>query len=437
MNPPIATASPATGVLARPQPVGVFPLPAGYLLIDDRPEHDEARAALVAGNRPTSMPATLRYYELALAGDLEAALAALEEGDANDPVTMANRLVLQPDPGLLAELERITDPALRTHVDTIAFIVGLVPTPPDPSAADGEFAALAHAAQATLALEHSDRGRAVDELEQAAQAAHAVSKAMTGQYLGQMANTQLDEGGAKRAGVTFQAALDALEGTDLYEARAELHVATGAMFQEMTEAAPHLMQQAINHYHQAMALVSAESAPETFAIANANLGLAYLMMPMNEASDQLRMGVAVQSMRVALDHFTPQTHPERWSSTQLNLANALVYMPSRHQAENIAEAVGLYEGVLQHRDRQRDPLGRARVLANQGNAIAHLGVFDDAKAKLHEARSIFEEFEDEGAVMMVRSILDEIAKHESLVRQDRQQSDGNGTLDDRGPGAQT
>ena len=136
------------------------------------------------------------------------------------------------------------------------------------------------------------------------------------------------------------------------------------------------------------------------------------------------MGVAVQAMRVALDHFTPETHPDRWSSTQLNLANALVYMPSKHQGENIAEAVGLYEGVLQHRDRHSDPLGRARVLANQGNALAHLGVFDDAKGKLHEARMIFEEFEDEAAVMMVRSILDEVAKHESLIRQDRDPSVG-------------
>ena len=142
-------------------------------------------------------------------------------------------------------------------------------------------------------------------------------------------------------------------------------------------------------------------------------------MPMHEASDQLRMGVAVQSLRAALDYFTPDNDPDRWSSTQLNLANALVYLPSTHQADNIAEAIGLYEGVLQHRDRHTDPQGRARVLANQGNALAHLGVFDDAKAKLHEARSIFEEFEEHEAVRSVRSVLDEIAKHESQQRQDK------------------
>ena len=409
---------PTTETIARPQPIGVFPLPAGYLLIDDRPEHDDVRSGLVAGRLPAELPTTLRYYQLALDGDLEAAAAELAAAaEAGDPVAMANLLVLAPTPELLTQLrDAVEDAALRTHVETVAFIVGLSAAPPEPSSTDGEFAALAHAAAATRSLEQRDTAAAIDHLEAAAQAAHPISKAMAGQYLGQMANTQLDEGGAKRAAVTFQAAIDALEGTDLCDARAELHVSAGAMYQEMTESAPHLMQQAINHYHQAMALVTAESAPETFAIANANLGLAYLMTPMNEASDQLRMGVAVQSMRVALEHFTPATHPERWSSTQLNLANALVYMPSRHQAENIAEAVGLYEGVLQHRSRESDPLGRARVLANQGNAIAHLGVFDDAKAKLHEARSIFEEFEDDGAVMMVRSILDEIAKHESMAR---------------------
>lgn len=413
-------------VFPRPQPIGVFPLPAGYLLIGPGHGHDEIRSSLLAGTRPAAFPESLRYYELALADDLDGALAALE-GD--DLLTRANRLVLDPDLGRLDALLADLDPdptgadqpgigALRHFVETIAFIVGLRPKPPAPDGADRELAALANAANATLALERGDRADAVEQLEAAAQAAHPISPPMAGQLLGQLANTQLDDGGVQRASVTFQAAIDAMDGTDLHVNRAELHVATGAMFQEMSEAAPRLMQQAINHYLQATALVNAETAPETYAIASANLGLAYLTMPMNEASDQLRVGVAVQSMREALEYFTPQNHPDRWSSTQLNLANALVYMPSKHQADNIAEAIGLYEGVLQHRDRHTDPEGRARVLANQGNALAHLGVFDDAKAKLHEARSIFEEFGDEDAVRTVRSVLDEIAKHESFARQD-------------------
>ncbi len=411
----------AGGVIARPQPLGVFGLPAGYLLISDNPALDDVRIGLVAGTLPEAFPPELEYYERALAGDLDGALAAVT-GD--DLVSEANRLVLDPSLDRLAALleagTAAGDASIVSFAETLGFIVGLRAAPADGALVDGEFAAMAHAARATLALEQHDAAQAIEELELASQAANPVSKAIAGQLMGQLANTQLDEGGAQRAAVTFQAALDLLEGTDLYVSRAELHVATGAMFQEMSEAAPRLMQQAINHYHQAMALVNADTAPETFAIANANLGLAYITMPMTEASDQLRIGVAVQSMREALNYFTPESHPDRWSSTQLNLANALVYMPSKHQGDNIAEAVDLYEDVLSHRDRQTDPHGRARVLANQGNALAHLGMFDDAKIRLHESRAIFEEFEEDEAVRSVRGILDEVAKHESMKRQDAQ-----------------
>lgn len=420
----MAEASTIVNLVPRPQPVGVFPLPAGYMLIPAGEGHDEIREQLLAGKRPAEFPASLAFYEAALNDDLDAAAAALV-GD--DLVTKANRLVLDPTrellDSLLADEGLDAAPGLRSHVEMVGFVVGLLLDPPKPEATNGEFAAAAYSAVATLALERHDTAYAVEALESAAQAANGVSAPMAGQLLGQLANVQLDEGGDKRAAVTFQAAIDAMEDSDLFVSRAELHVSAGSMFQEMSESAPRLMNQAINHYHQAMALVNATTAPETFAIANANLGLAYITMPMTEASDQLRVGVAVQSMREALEYFTPETHPDRWSSTQLNLANALVYMPSKHQADNIAEAVGLYEGVLQHRDRDSDPQGRARVLANQGNALAHLGVFDDAKFKLHEARTIFEEFAEEEAVRSVRGVLDEIARHESLIRQDREPKD--------------
>lgn len=441
-SPPTSAPARTAGRLSHPQAVGVWPLPAGYLLIADGPDHDEARAALAAGRRPTQWPSGLEYYRSALDGDVATALALLDEDDA-DVVTLVNRLVLDPSAELLATVRSLASGAVAAHAETVAFAVGLSSSPPDPglvrlagapvaddastpggsssgaAATDGgEIAALAWAAHATAALERHDRHQAIESLEQAAQAARPVSAALAGQLLGQLANAQLDDGGAKRAAVTFQAALDLLEDTDLTVSRAELHVGCGALHQEMSEAAPRLMKIAIGHYLAALRLVSAESAPEVFAIANANLGLAYLTTPMSDASDLLRIGIAVQSMRDALTVFSPDNHPDRWSSTQLNLANALVYMPSTHQADNIGEAVELYEQVLAVRDRGANPEGRARVLANQGNALAHLGMFDLAKGRLHEARAIFEEFEDHDAVRSVRSVLDEVARAESVIRQD-------------------
>jgi tetratricopeptide (TPR) repeat protein len=131
---------------------------------------------------------------------------------------------------------------------------------------------------------------------------------------------------------------------------------------------------------------------------------------MIEASDQLRSGIAVQSLRSALEVFTREDYPAEWSSATINLANALIYTPSAHQGDNVVEAIEKYEEVLELRDRDVDPIGRARLLANQGNALAHLGIFDHAKSKLVEARFLFEEQLDHDSVMMVRSLLDEIAK---------------------------
>jgi tetratricopeptide (TPR) repeat protein len=419
-----------THALPDPQPVGIFPLPAGYLLLGPGEAEDALRTDLLAGRLPADLPEPLRFYGLAVDGDLDGALDALPDPGPGELVDRINRLVLAPDAQsfatLVADTEDLPDRRWHAHVRLIGFTTGLTDRPPDTSGLAGEFAALAHAAQATAALEAHDRARAADELEAAAQAAHPVSRPMAGQLLGQLANVQLDDGGVQRATVSFQAALDALEGTDLAVSRAELHVAAGAMFQEMSEAAPRLMQQAINHYHQALALVTADAAPETAAIANANLGLAYLTMPMTEASDQLRMGVAVQSMREALEYFSPTNHPDRWSSTQLNLANALVYLPSRHQADNIAEAIGLYEGVLQHRPAEADPLGRARVLANQGNALAHLGVFDDARAKLVEARQLFIRFDEPEAASAVADLMADLDRHTDSLTDPTDSSARNG-----------
>jgi hypothetical protein len=49
-----------------------------------------------------------------------------------------------------------------------------------------------------------------------------------------------------------------------------------------------------------------------------NVGIAILAMPMSQASDQVRLGVAVQSLRAALEVYRPDGHPWQWSSCQMN-----------------------------------------------------------------------------------------------------------------------
>ena len=403
-----------TAVLAiRPQPLGAFPLPLGYLLIPASPETEEARLALLAGQVP-EWPAALRSHELALAGDRDGALAALT-GD--DPVSRYNRFVMDPD----GDHSKAEDPAeLRSAlgefgvlVDVVLYAIGRSDTAPELGEATGELAAIVLSTRASTALQDGDPAGAIAALDRAAEEAAASSEPLRGVLLGASASVAEGPDAVSR----FERALKSLEGADgLRIARAELHLTLAGLLHEQAEDRPDLLARAVPHYHSALQLVMREEAPLLWASAHANLATAYLTMPMTEASSQLRLGVAAQSLRSALKVYTPEDYPEQWASVQLNLANSLVYTPSSHQADNLIEAVELYEAVLQARDRHTDPLGRARVLANQGNVLAHLGDFEQAKAKLYDARFLFEELGDHDSVRTVRGVLDEIARSTALNR---------------------
>ena len=397
----------------RPQPLGAFPLPLGYLLIPASPDTEDARLALLSGRLP-DWPDSLRAHELALAGDRDGALVALH-GD--DPITRYNRFVMDPDGSDPAEL-RSDLGEYACLVDVVLFAIGRSDTPPELGDATGELAATVLSVQASAALQDGDAEAAMTLLDRAAEQAAGVSEPLRGVLLGAAASICDGPDAVTR----FEGALRALDtAEDLRLARAELHLALAGLLHEQAIDRPDLLNRTVPHYHSALQLVWREEAPLLWASAHANLAAAYLTMPMTEASGQLRLGVAAQSLRSALKVYTPEDHPEEWASVQLNLANSLVYTPSSHQADNLVEAVNLYEAVLAARGRDTDPLGRARVLANQGNVLAHLADFDQAKAKLYEARFLFEELGDHDSMRTVRGVLDEISRQQAL---DRTDSDG-------------
>lgn len=326
-----------------------------------------------------------------------------------------NRFVLDPDgtddpADLRAELGE-----LGPLVDVVLFVLGRTDTPPEAGDTTGELRALVLSARAAHALAGGDAAAAVTLLDAAA-AATAATPPLAGLMLGAAGSTA-SEHGLPDAVARFRRALRLLDGAEgLRVGRAELHLALAGELHTAARDDPARLAEAVPHYHAALQLVTARRAPELWAAAHADLAAAYLTMPMVQASDQLRLGVAVSSLRSALTVYTPEAHPQRWASAQLNLANSLVYAPSHHREDNLREAVGLYEAVLAVRDRAQDPLGRARVLANQGNVLAHLGRFDDAKARLYEARFLFEELADGDAVRAVRGVLDEVARQQVLLR---------------------
>jgi hypothetical protein len=427
---------------ARPLPIGAFELPFGFLLLPPGPDTEPVRQALLAGRLPAQWPDRLQGHQAAFDGDLE---TAFRHFSGPDPVSRFNRFVLDPDTAGPDELREALGHPLGVLVDLVQFATGRSDTVPDPSECDGELAALLLAAAAVQALTMAPPPStlipngaagspgAVTRLRDAVAVAGPVSAALAGVLHGALAQACKAAGDAGAAIAALDAGIRLLAGTDLAVARAEQHLELASTYHElgaadcppgMSSPKPMMVSRAVHHYHCALQEVSAQKSPEVFAAAHAGLAAAYLTMPMTEASDQLRLGVAVGSLRAALTVYTRDSHPAEWSSAQLNLANALVYAPSAHRGDNLAEAVELYEAVLGARSRAQDPVGYARALANQGNALAHLGMFDEARAKLAEARFLFEESQDWDAVAAVRELLDEMGRREGEHATARTVTDG-------------
>ncbi|CAA0130480.1 Uncharacterised protein [Mycolicibacterium vanbaalenii] len=408
----------ADGLVVRPQPLGVFGLPLGYLLIPAGPDTEPVRQALLAGTLPAHWPPRLAALQCAQAGDRDGALAALDRLAGQDPISRFNRFVLDPDavedlPGLRAALGE-----WGVLVDVVRYALGRTDDAPAAGDSDGELAAAVLAVAASAALAGDDAPRALQLLDMAVDAAAPLSRVLAGVLVGAAAGVCVDIGDPS-ALARLERALKLLEDADaLRVPRAELHLCAAGVLHERAAGHPELLAASIPHYHSALQLIRREDAPLLWASGHADLATAYLTMPMVEASSQLRLGIAAQSLRQALTVYTREDHPRRWASVQLNLANSLVYSPSKHHQENMLEAAEIYEAVLGARDRDGDPLGRARVLANQGNVLAHLGMFDQAKAKLYEARFLFEELGDADSVRTVRGVLDEVARETTLAREE-------------------
>lgn len=96
----------------------------------------------------------------------------------------------------------------------------------------------------------------------------------------------------------------------------------------------------------------------------------------------------------------------------MNLASALVYLPSSHPQDNLIQAVELYEQVLEIRPRAKDPVAYALVLLNQANALSHLGIFKPALDKLAEAYKLFQCHDQAEQAATARQLIEQIhAEH--------------------------
>ena len=390
-------------MLTRPQPIGIFPFPAGLLLLPETDAGcaDAARASLLTGALPDEWPAEWRFFERALMGDRDGALAALGQSDTE--VTAYNRFVVDGDAKALETARASGDGALAALAELAAFVQGAIETSPPMASLDGELAAVARLAQAAWHLEREELPQAAELLAEGTTHARTASPVLASQLAAQRAQVLPS---ADLAIAAWREAVALSEGALLPELRADLALNLALALHESAGAHRQRLVEAVNWYQEALhAGITIEARPETFAMVQNNLGLAYISMPMTSAGDKIRLAVAVQSFREALKVYTREAYPDQWSSAMLNMANALQYLPSSHPQENLIEAVNGYEALLEVRNKALDPVGYARLLANQANALAHLGMFGPSIEKLTEARKLLSwHGEDDAASALLEQV---------------------------------
>lgn len=382
-------------ILSRPQPVGILPIPAGLLILPPSPGQDGVDAGLlrqcVEGRSIEDLPESWSFYDFARQGDRYSALQALDgcEGEVAD----YNRFVLNPNAMSFEALRTTLKGDLGALLEIAAYNFGLVNHLPGAEDLNGELLAVALMAQAAAAMEKEFPEQAMLLLQKAVAAARVASPWFAAQLLGQLASICRTQGEPFRSHALthYREAIALMGNARLPELLADLWMQLGMTCQEAAMGRDDRMTEAVRAYQEVLrcGLIPEEHA-ELFALAHNNLGLLYLSMRMSEGGDQLRMAIAVQSFREALRICNREETPELWASIQLNLANSLQYLPSSHPEENLVQAVELYEELVTVRKKAFDPVGYGRILSNQANALAHLGMFPPALEKLQEARKLFE-----------------------------------------------
>jgi tetratricopeptide (TPR) repeat protein len=395
------------------QPIGIFPPPAALLVLPPAGDPD-ALAALLRGDITHLLPPEWNFFEAAVHGRTKEALEILASLDA--PIAHYNLFVLQGgDLARYRHLRANLTPDLASLLQVAAFQFGLIEELPLAESLEGEWKAVLLLTRASRHLENQETTRAIVDLEQAVECVRTSSPVFAAQLLGQIAGLRWSAPGQDVSQVidNYSEAIKLAGNTPLDGLCAELWLNLGSCYQEHSDGRRDYLTHAIQAYQQAIQCdLSETNHPEMYALAQNNLGLAYLTMPMIEASDDLRKAVAVQSFREALKVYQSHTHRLEWVSAKLNLANALQHLPSSHPEENLVQAVDIYEELLQTRSRAEDPVGYARLLANQANALAHLGLFSQSLEKANEAYKLFHWHNEADSAASVLELVGKV--HESL-----------------------
>lgn len=401
--------------MIRPQPIDLAPWPLGGLLVPDADGAQALAADAVAG-LPAQPEGELSFWSLAAADDADGALTALEglEGE----VAAYNRFVLAPSGEVLAELRAQLDGPLAALLEVAAFRFGLRTDLPEIDGLDAELRASALAAFASAAMERGHVEEAAGLLAKAVEAARPASPGLAAQ----LGLSLVEVRRAMGADVDVQAdglrAAIADTGVDRRAhaaLRGELQLELGSMLQESSASDPRRVQEASALFQDAIAGLDPALHPRAHGFAQMRLGLCYMAMPMRDAGDALRMGVATQALKRAVEVLDASREPDLWCSAAANLANAYQLLPSGHLADNLAKAIDLYDCALDLRRGSGDAYGTARLLINKAQAAASLEERSVAIEALEEACPLLAELRLTDELHQARHMMEDLRRQATVA----------------------
>ncbi len=255
-----------------------------------------------------------------------------------------------------------------------------------------------------------NRGEAIKELDQAILKVQGISPVFQANLMLLKAKL-LQEKGISYALLQLYMEIEKLvRDTGAQHIKGEANFQIGSIIQSFGNP-----QEAVRYFQKALDYYSREEEPYTWALIHNNLGLAYLSQPVTTDEDQIRLAMGIQHLKKALEVFTKDEYPQEWASTTLNYANALVYAPTGEPVKNLLRAVELYKEVLDFRRRNGPPESLARVLANLGNTLAHLGKLKEARDYLIEAKRLFLTLRMEQEAEAIEEILTQIEEADDVT----------------------
>ncbi|MEM9379868.1 MAG: hypothetical protein AAGB93_07940 [Planctomycetota bacterium] len=379
--------------MLRPQPIDLAPWPLGGLLVPDVPGGRALAEAAVAGTS-ADLTEEVTFWAHAAGDDTDAAqrgldalAATLDAGEDRDVVAY-DRFVLSPSADELERLRGELTGLLADLLEVAAFRCGLRSDLPAFDHLDGELLAAARATAASAAMEAGDEETAERALSEAIDLARGTSPGLAAQLLVSRLEGERSRGADSATVVSLlEEALETLGATGFDALRAELQLELAVVLQETD---PRRLPDAAAMFQAAITSLDSDLHPRAHGFAQMRHGLCYMSMPMADAGDALRMGVATQALKRAVEVLDQEREPDLWCAAVTNLANAYQMLPSGHLEKNLGESVTLYDRALAVRTADGDPVGHARLHVNRANACASLERFDEAVASLRIACPILQ-----------------------------------------------